>query len=70
MHTVSGPQWRQVFSPRPDDASSVLRELEGLLVEQLRVLGGASYRRRLEIENELCEIRRELERLARFAPSS
>jgi hypothetical protein len=40
-----------------------LLDLEQLLVEQLGLLGGASYRQRLEIEAELSEIRRELARL-------
>jgi hypothetical protein len=57
MHN-SGPRW----SKTSDTAASLL-ELEELLREQLRFLGGASYRLRLQIEDELSEIRRDLERL-------
>ena len=55
---TSGPQRSQT-----PDAAALLLDLEDLLIEQLRSLGGASYRRRLEIEAELCEIRRKLARL-------
>jgi hypothetical protein len=55
---TSGPRW----SKTPETAAA-LRELEALLRERLRFLGGASYRQRLQIEDELSEIRRDLERL-------
>ena len=58
----SGPQGLR----KPDIA--LLLDLEELLIEQLCLLGGASYRQRLEIEAELYEIRRKLERLG-FARS-
>ena len=50
------------------DTAALLVDLEERLSEQLRLLGGASYRQRLEIEAELSDIRRELERLG-FAHS-
>jgi hypothetical protein len=65
--TSSGPQRRGAFSPRSETAVLLL-DLEELLIEQLRLLGGASYRQRLEIEAQLSEVRRELARLG-FAPS-
>jgi hypothetical protein len=43
-------------------ATNLLNRKE-VLIEEIRLLGEASYRRRLEIEVELTEIRRELERL-------
>jgi hypothetical protein len=56
MHTtLSGPQ-------RSDPA--VLLDLEELLKEQLRLLGA----KRLEVETQLSEVRRELDRLG-YAPS-
>ena len=68
MHsTSSGPQWRERFSPRSHSAALLL-DLERLLKEQLDLLGGASYQRRLEIDAQLSDVRRELERLG-FAPS-
>jgi hypothetical protein len=48
----------------PLETEALLLDLEELLIEQLRVLGGASYRQRLEIEDQLAEVRRELKRLA------
>jgi hypothetical protein len=48
---------------KTSDTAALLFELEGLLVEQLSLFGGESYRQRLEIEAELSEVRRELERL-------
>jgi hypothetical protein len=45
-----------------------LLDLERLLKEQLDLLGGAAYQRRLEIDAQLSDVRRELERLG-FAPS-
>ena len=62
--TFSGPQRSRTSSP-PNTAARLL-DLEELLTEQLRLLGGASYRRRLEIEIELSEIRRDLERLGKL----
>jgi hypothetical protein len=50
------------------DTATLLFELEGLLTEQLRLFGGEPYRQRLEIEAELSEVRRQLERLG-FPPS-
>ncbi len=52
------------FAP-PSDAVRVagLLEREDLLTEQIRLGSDASYRRRLEIEEELSEIRRELKDL-------
>jgi hypothetical protein len=41
----------------------VLHEREELLTQQLLFVSEASYRRREQIELELCDIRRELERL-------
>jgi hypothetical protein len=66
MQPVSGPQRNSTFLP-PSDALTLLRDLEEALVE-LRSLGGASYRRRLEIEADISEIRHELGRLG-FASS-
>jgi hypothetical protein len=45
----------------------LLLDLEDLLIEQLRLLGGGSSQQRLEIEAELSEIRRRLRSLG-FAP--
>jgi hypothetical protein len=45
-----------------------LLERKELLTEELRFASNASYRRRVEIEEELSEIRRELARLG-FASS-
>ena len=68
MHsTSSGPQWRGRFSPQSHGAALLL-DLERLLKEQLDLLGGASYQRRLEIDAQLSDVRRELERLG-YAPS-
>jgi len=55
---------RRVASP-PSDAARAAALLKGeqLLTEQMRHLFGASYRRRCEIEEELAEISRMLERL-------
>jgi hypothetical protein len=52
---------------KPQDALALLRDLEELL-GQLRSVGVASYRRQLEIESEISEIRCELEHLG-FLPS-
>jgi hypothetical protein len=63
MHaTFSGPQRSKTLAPLPNTAARLL-DLEEMLIEQLRLLGGASYRRRLEIELELSEVRRDLQRL-------
>jgi hypothetical protein len=61
MHT-SGPQ-----RSRTSDTAALLLDLEDLLIEQLRLIGGAYSQQRLEIEAELSEIRRKLESLG-FAP--
>jgi hypothetical protein len=55
---------RRAFAP-PSDAvrAAALLDREELLIEQVRCVSEASYRRREEIELELCDIRRELERL-------
>jgi hypothetical protein len=50
------------------NAAALLFELEELLIEQLLLFGEKSSRQRLEIEAELSEVRRELERLG-FTPS-
>jgi hypothetical protein len=42
---------------------AVLHEREELLIKQLLFVSDASHRRREQIELELCDIRRELERL-------
>jgi hypothetical protein len=52
----------------PKTSAALLFDLEELLIEQLRLFGDESYRQRLQIEAELSEVRRELERLG-FAPS-
>jgi hypothetical protein len=58
------------FAPQSDlMRAAALLEREELLNEEVRFAGDASYRRRLEIETELSEIRRELERLG-FQSSS
>jgi hypothetical protein len=44
-------------------AADLLAEREELLIDQLRCVGEASYRQRLEIKTELTKIRSELERL-------
>ena len=66
QNTLSGPRGNDSF--RRSNSAALLLDLEELLTDQLRVLGGASYRRRLEIESELSDVRRQLERLG-FAPS-
>ena len=63
---MSGPQRNSTFLSS-SDALALLRDLEELLL-QLRSVGGSSYRRRLEIEAEISEIRHNLERLG-FASS-
>jgi hypothetical protein len=57
-------------SPQPNASfpsyavrGAVLHEREDLLIDQLRFVSDTSYRRREQIELELCDIRRELERL-------
>jgi hypothetical protein len=52
-------------APPPSDAFRVaaLIDREGILIDESRFLGEASYRRRQDIEVELCDLRRELERL-------
>jgi hypothetical protein len=54
----------KLFSPQADAirADSLL-EREELLIEQFEIVGEASYRRRQEIELELCDVRRGLELL-------
>jgi hypothetical protein len=47
---------------------ALLLDLEELLTEQLSLVGEAAYRRRLEIEAELADVRRQLARLG-FTPS-
>ena len=59
---TSGPQ-----RGRTSDTAALLLDLEELLSEQLRLLGRASCKQRLEIEAELAEIRRKLESLG-FTP--
>jgi hypothetical protein len=53
---------------RLSNSPALLLDLEELLTDQLRLVGGASYRRRLDLEAELSGVRRQLERLG-FAPS-
>ena len=55
---------RRSFIP-PSDAmrAAALIEREETLVDELRLVDGASYRRRQEIELELSKIRRDLELL-------
>jgi hypothetical protein len=57
-------QARQLFSP-PSDAITAdsLLDREELLIEEFRLVGEVSYRRRQEIELELCDMRRGLELL-------
>jgi hypothetical protein len=56
------PNANSIVGPSTEhEYRSLLLDLEELLIEQLRLLGGASYRQRLEIEEELSEVRRELE---------
>ena len=56
----------------PSDAvrAAALVEREKLLTEQIRIVSHASYRKRLEIEEELSEIRRELKSLGFPPPES
>jgi hypothetical protein len=61
MEPVSGPQRSSTFL-HSSDALALLRDLEELLVE-LRSVGAASFRSRLDIEAELSQIRHDLERL-------
>ena len=60
----SGKTIRRTMPP-PSDAFRVaaLIDREGILIDESRSVGEASYRRREEIEVELCDLRRELERL-------
>jgi hypothetical protein len=67
MQTSLRPQRKSTFFT-PSENAGLLLDLEELLNEQLRLLGGASYRQRLEIEDQLAEVRRELECL-HFGPS-
>jgi hypothetical protein len=55
---------RRAFAP-PSDAvrAAALLDREELLIENVRCVSEASYRQREEIELELGDIRRELERL-------
>jgi hypothetical protein len=48
--------------------AAILLNRKKVLIEEIRLLGEASYRRRLEIEVELTEIRHELERLGLAPP--
>ena len=61
IERLSGPQRNSEFLP-PSDALALLRDLEERLVE-LRSVGAASYRRRLDIEAELSQIRHDLKSL-------
>ena len=56
----------QVSLPLPSEArrAAALLDREAHLLEELRLLGSASCRRRLEIDAELLDIRDDLERLA------
>ena len=55
---------RRLFSPKSDAITAAsLLEREELLLEQFRLIGEASYRRRQEIELELFDVRRRLELL-------
>jgi hypothetical protein len=59
-----GNRSRRSLPPSSDAfRAAALLEREELLVERARWAGEASYRHRLEIEEELSEIRRELARL-------
>jgi hypothetical protein len=55
-------------SPRHANTAAILFELEELLTEQLSLVGKEAYRRRIEIEAELADVRRQLARLG-FEPS-
>lgn len=61
---ASSGNMRASFAP-PSDAmrAAALVEREEMLTEEIRFLCEASYRRRQEIELELCDIRRNLELL-------
>jgi len=63
MEPLSGPQRNSRLLP-PSEALNLLRDLEQRLVE-LRSIGAASYRRRLDIEAELSTIRHDLHRWSR-----
>jgi len=47
----------------PPDTAPILLRLEELLSEQLTLVGKEAYRRRLEIEAELADVRLQLARL-------
>ena len=61
---------QESFEPRSDATRAAnLHDREKQLTEQLRLASDASYRRRVEIEEELSEIRRQLERLGLPPPA-
>lgn len=55
-------------SVRRSNTAVLLLDLEELLTEQLSLVGKEAYRRRLEIEAELADVRRQLARFG-VAPS-
>jgi len=68
-HLLNPDRTKKSFEPPADAMTAAeLQEREEQLTEELRFAGDASYRKRVEIEGELWEIRRKLERLG-FPPS-
>ena len=60
----SGNTIRRTVPPRSNAFRlAALIDREGILIDESRSVGEASYRRREDIEVELCDVRRELERL-------
>ena len=67
-NALSGFQVVGRTSVRRSNTMALLLDLEELLTEQLSLVGEAAFRRRLEIEAELADVRRQLARLG-FTPS-
>ena len=61
--TTGGYQVMSEKSPQRQNTAPILLKLEELLTEQLSLVGKEAYRRRLEIEAELADVRLQLARL-------
>jgi hypothetical protein len=61
--TTGGYQVMNETSPQQPNTAPILLKLEELLSEQLTLVGKEAYRRRLEIEAELADVRLQLARL-------
>jgi hypothetical protein len=68
-HLPSPDRTQKSFQPPADAMTAAeLQKREEQLTEELRFASDAQYRKRVDIEEELSEIRRKLERLG-FPPS-